>query len=265
MDLIRKTKSALKAVLSRESQLAVRKAANAAKAGVLLLGSAVSCPICSHTFISFLSFCARLNEWCPVCRSLGRHRLIYLYLHYQTKVFWGGAPVTILHVGAEYCLEWRLRAIPKSRYVSTDSMVSLVDLLEVTPAVCASVTELGFRSDSFDLVICSHVLEHVKHDRLAIAELFRVTKPGGLAIVPVPLDWSRAETDERDGLSAEDRARFYGEADHVRQYGRDYLERLREAGFQVDTYRLADLQIASRHRIDPGDPLIIAHKSAAKV
>jgi len=181
------------------------------------------------------------------------------------KAFSARAPVAILHVGAEYCLEWRLRAIPKSRYVTTDSMATLVDLLEVTPAVCASVTELGFRSDFFDLVICSHVLEHVKNDRLAIAELFRVTKPGGLAIVPVPLDWSRDETDERDGLSAEDRARFYGEADHVRQYGRDYLERLREAGFRVDTFRLADPQLARRYRIDQSDPLIIVHKNAAKV
>jgi predicted SAM-dependent methyltransferase len=140
-------------------------------------------------------------------------------------------------MGAEYCLERRLRAIPKSRYVTADSMVSLVDLLEVTPAVCASVTELSFRSDCFDLVICSHVLEHVKQDRLAMGELFRVTKPGGAAFVPVPVDWDRAETDERECLSVEERARFYGEADHVRQYGRDYVQRLKDAGFQVDTYR----------------------------
>jgi SAM-dependent methyltransferase len=190
---------------------------------------------------------------------------MYLYLNNQTRIFSGSAPVTILHIGAEYCLESRLRAIPKSRYITVDSMVSLVDLLEVVPAVCASVTELPFPSDYFDLVICSHVFEHVKDDRSAIAEVFRVVKFGGLAAVPIPIDWNRAETDEGGGLSAEERARVYGEADHVRQYGRDYVQRLKDVGFSVELYALADLRGASRYRIDSADPLIIGHKCAPNV
>ena len=255
-------KRLLKLGLPREAQLGLRRLINRAKGLTLSLGSSVECPICKHSFLFFLRFCGRPNEWCPVCRSLGRHRLMYFYLRDETKVFSETARFTILHVGAEYCLQWRLKAIPNSRYVTADSMVSVVDLLEVAPAVCASVTELGFRSDCFDLVICSHVLEHVKEDQYAIAELFRVTKPGGVAIVPVPVDWSRYETDENRGLSAKERARFYGQADHLRQYGRDYVGRLKHAGFLVDTYRLADRQIADRYRIDSGDPLVIARKCA---
>jgi predicted SAM-dependent methyltransferase len=123
-----------------------------------------------------------------------------------------------------------------------------------------SVTQACFRSNTFDLVICSHVLEHVKADRQAIAELFRVTKPGGLAIIPVPVAWQSEITDERDGLSPLERAELYGEADHLRMYGRDYLDRLLEAGFVTHLYRLDDSSLAERYRIDMNDPLVVARK-----
>jgi ubiquinone/menaquinone biosynthesis C-methylase UbiE len=123
-----------------------------------------------------------------------------------------------------------------------------------------SVTQTCFPSNAFDLVICSHVLEHVKADRPAIAELFRVTKPGGLAIIPVPIDWSSESTEEQQGLSPSERAELYGEADHVRKYGRDYLRRLKDAGFEPYVYRLNESFLAERYRIDMDDPLIVAQK-----
>jgi SAM-dependent methyltransferase len=163
-------------------------------------------------------------------------------------------------VGPEFCLKPILAEIPKIKYVAIDLMVSVVDWLEVRADACMSITETAFPSDAFDLVICSHVLEHVKEDRRAIAELFRITRPGGVAVIPVPLAWNEQATDEREGLTAAQRAALYGEAEHVRRYGRDYLDRLREAGFAAELVEAEDLQSRPRYRINAHDPLVIARK-----
>lgn len=139
-------------------------------------------------------------------------------------------------------------------------MVSLVDWLEVRPDACMSITQTAFASGAFDLVICSHVLEHVKDDKRAIAELFRITRPGGIAIVPVPVAWNRQATDEREGLTASQRAALYGEAEHVRRYGRDYLDRLREGGFVPELVEAEELDVRPQYRIDARDPLVIGRK-----
>jgi SAM-dependent methyltransferase len=185
---------------------------------------------------------------------------MHLYLKNQTALTSGDRPLKILHIGPEFCLQPVLAAMPNATYVSADLMSSLVDLLEVKPDVCMSVTRGCFPSDAFDLVICSHVLEHVDADREAMVELFRMIKPGGLAIVPVPVAWDCELTDERTGLSPSQRAECYGEADHLRMYGRDYLDRLREVGFAAVLYRLDDPSLAMRYRIDLDDPLIVAQK-----
>jgi SAM-dependent methyltransferase len=239
----------------------MRSTVNRTKGRILSLGSTVECPMCERTFLSFLRFGGRPNEWCPICRSLARHRLMYLYLRNETQLLTGKSPLRILHVGPEFCLKGLLVSIPNATYVSADLMVSIIDLLEVKPDVCMSVTEACFSSDAFDLVICSHVLEHVKADRRAIAELFRMTKPGGMAILPVPIEWNSEITEEQEGLSPSERAERYGEADHVRKYGRDYLQRLRDAGFEPYVFQLNESPIAKRHRIDLDDPLVVGLKA----
>jgi SAM-dependent methyltransferase len=253
-------KRLLKLGLPRGTQLALRGALNRTKGSILSLGSSVECPMCKRAFLSFLRFGGRSNEWYPVCRSLSRHRLLYLYLRSQTDLLTGAKPLRILHVGPEFCLQPLLASIPNATYVSADLMVSIVNLLEVSPVVFMSVTEACSQSNRFDLVICSHVLEHVKADRQAIAELFRMMKPEGLVIIPVPIDWSSEITEEQEGLSPAERAGRYGEADHVRKYGRDYLDRLREAGFACEWYRLDDPSLEQRFRIDMDDPLVVAQK-----
>src|ERR1700735_53398 len=109
----------------------------------------------------------------------------------------GEQAVKILHIGPEFCLKMCLAAIPKAKYVSIDSLVSLVQWLKVEADICASIARTRFRSNTFDVVVCSLVLAHIKEDQKAIAELFRVTKPGGRAIVHVPVLWSQERTDER--------------------------------------------------------------------
>jgi SAM-dependent methyltransferase len=253
-------KKLLKLGLSRRTQLALRGVVNRTKGSILSLGSSVECPICQYTFLSFLRFAGRQNEWCPACRSLGRHRLIYAYLRDRTDLLDGKRPIRILHVGPEFCLQPLLASIPSATYVSTDLMASIVDFLGVRPSICMSLTQACFPTNTFDLVICSHVLEHVKADRPAIAELSRITMPGGLAIIPVPIDWSSDSTEEQQGLSPSERAKLYGEADHLRKYGRDYLDRLREGGFATELFRLDDSSLVQRYRIDMDEPLVVAQK-----
>ena len=264
MHLISANKKLLKLGLSRKAQRGLRTAVNRSKGTILSLGSSVECPVCKHSFHSFLRFGGRPNRWCPMCRSLGRHRLLYLYLHNQTDLLTGRRPLRVLHLGPEFCLRPLLVSIVNATYVSADSMLSVVDFLGVSPDICMSATHACFRSDAFDLVIASHVLEHVKADRQAIAELFRVTKPDGLAILPVPIDWDLETTDERENLDSSERAKFYGDATHVRQYGRDYLDRLQRVGFTPELYRLEDSSLLRRYRIDADDhPLVVARKHLA--
>lgn len=98
------------------------------------------------------------------------------------------------------------------------------------------ITAIDFPDSSFDAVLCFHVLEHVADDRMAIREVFRVLKPGGWAILQVPITEPATREDPRIA-TAEERFRAYGHPEHVRAYGPDYADRLREAGFHVTVDR----------------------------
>jgi SAM-dependent methyltransferase len=100
--------------------------------------------------------------------------------------------------------------------------------------VSVDVTEMGFATDSFDVILCSHVLEHIPDDAAAMAEFLRVLKPGGWAMLQVPLDETREHTFEDAAvIDPAARERLFEQADHVRVYGRDYGARLEHAGFRV--------------------------------
>ena len=158
MDWLVDIKCLIKAYVPRQQQRSVRIAINDIKRRVLSLGWSVECPICAGTFGQFLRFGNRRNEWCPQCRSLGRHRLIYLYLNYNTPIFLGREHITVLHFGPEFSLVPVFSRIPRLTYVTADAMVSLVDFLGVKPKVCTSIAEVCLPSASCDLVVCSHVL-----------------------------------------------------------------------------------------------------------
>ncbi len=162
---------------------------------------------------------------CPKCRCLERHRLLWLYLTQATDLFSSGHR-SVLHVAPEPVLERRLRSAPNLHYVSAD--------LHSPRVMCrADITCLPFKSDSFDVIICYHVLEHVADDRQAMGELFRVLKPTGWALLQSPIDVTRETTYEDAAATPQDRERLFGQHDHVRVYGRDYKERLEQAGFEV--------------------------------
>ena len=193
------------------------------------------CPVCRRSSRRFLPFgreVVRQDARCPHCTALERHRMVWLYLTHRTDLF-DGRPKRVLHVAPEQCLEERLRARLGAGYLTAD-------LLDPHAMEKMDVTDIGHPDESFDAIYCSHVLEHVPDDRRAMREFHRVLKRGGWAILLVPITADRTMEDATVTDPAE-RLRLYGQADHVRRYGPDYVERLRDAGFDVAVSHVPDL------------------------
>jgi len=209
---------------------------------IIYSGNRVKCPFCKHSFRKFLPDGWKLpvakhiigggyrkNVICPFCRSTDRERLVYLYLKKNNLV---GRKLRLLHVAPEKNLQEFLKN--RTRYTS-------VDLDSPRAKVKMDITDIRYPDNTFDAVICNHVLEHVPDDKKAMQELRRVLKPGGWAIIQVPLSSKLAKTLEKPSVkSPEQRKKVYGQADHVRLYGRDYRKRLEEAGFGVSLKHISN-------------------------
>jgi SAM-dependent methyltransferase len=206
-------------------------------------GRRVECPCCETRLAEFrVPDPARLNAVCPWCGSHIRHRNLWLYLRERTDLL--GAPARVLHVAPEYVLQERLRSLPQLDYLSAD--------LESPLAMAHfDITAIPFEDDSFDVVLCSHVLEHVPDDRRAMRELRRVLRPSGWGVIQVPVDYTRTETLEDPAIvSPDERERVYWQSDHLRLYGQDFPRRLEEEGFRVTVDRwLHELprEVVERH------------------
>ena len=174
----------------------------------------------------------RLNAGCPFCGCLDRERHVYLYLKEKTEIF--AKPLRMLHVAPEANLGRLLRQHSNIDYLSAD--------LDPTVAMIRmDLMDIEFPENTFDAIICNHVLEHVPDDRRGMAELFRVLKPGGWAILQVPISLALEMTFEDPRVtSPAERERLFGQNDHVRLHGRDYERRLQHAGFAVELYRYVD-------------------------
>ena len=149
---------------------------------------------------------------------------MWMVLTHKTNLFAQGNK-RMLHIAPEWAFEAKIKQIPGLTYVTADLMkTSVVERMDVT--------RIPHLDDTFDAIICSHVLEHVPDDRGAIRELHRVLAPDGWAILQVPI--SADPTFEDPSItSPEERERRFGQYDHVRRYGPDYMDRLRNAGFTV--------------------------------
>jgi SAM-dependent methyltransferase len=167
----------------------------------------------------------RQNALAPASLSLERHRLLWLYLKKETNFF--SAPQKVLHVAPEQCFYGRFRAMQNLDYLTADLNSPIAD-------VKMDIHDIQYPTNTFDVVLCNHVLEHVQDDQQCMRELCRVLKPGGLAIMQVPFEKGRKETDEDPSITdPEERIRRFGQYDHVRVYGLDYPDRLQKAGFSV--------------------------------
>lgn len=191
-------------------------------------GEGAHCPVCERGFRQFLPFgdvVQREHAQCPGCFSLERHRLIWRFLQERTELF--QRPHRLLHFAPERCLELRFNRHPSVDYVTGDLEPGRA-MMEV------DITAMPFDDGSFDAVMAIDVLEHIPDDRAAFRELHRILRPGGWALIRVPVDYARAVTHEDPAIqSLEDRAREYWHPMHLRLYGRDFPDRLREAGFDV--------------------------------
>ena len=201
---------------------------------ILYAGRRFHCPCCGGRFRTFFAFRPREGRTfvgvrpharCPGCGSLERHRLLWLFFQNETNLF--RAPLRVLCVAPEPALQKRLRALPQLDYLS-------IDLESPSAMERADITALPYADGCFDVILCNHVLEHVPDDSRAMRELCRVLRSGGWALLQAPVDKGREVTFEDPSVQAPaERARLFGQTDHVRIYGRDYPDRLRAAGFQV--------------------------------
>lgn len=216
-------------------------------AGVGRTEGVLCCPICSIRALRFAPFglSGRRNARCPNCGSLERHRLLWLYLTRHTRL--PQRRLRVLHTAPEPCLETRLRRVPRWRYRTVDRFSPLADRH-------ADLTDLPFPAGDVDLILSSHVLEHIPDDTTAMAELARVLRPGGVALVMVPFDPKRPVTAEgRTIASPAERLARFGHPYHYRIYGADLVDRLETAGFAVrvvDSRRLLQPHQRRRYRIN---------------
>ena len=195
---------------------------------VILKGDTYIDPIDGKGFKRFLPYGylkQRPNVLSPSTLSLERHRLLWLYLQKETTFF--EKELKVLHMAPEQCFLSIFKKMKNLDYTTADLYSPIVD-------VKADILDLPFEDKLFDFVLCNHVLEHIEDDAKAMSELFRVLKPGGIGIFQVPQDLSLEQTYENSSItSPEERAKHFGQYDHVRIYGKDYFDRLRKAGFNV--------------------------------
>ena len=196
-----------------------------------LRGNKFTDPIDGRSFRKFLPYGygkQRENALSPSTLSLERHRLMWLFLRDNTTFFTATKKLKVLHIAPEQCFLDIFRKQQNLNYITSDLESPIAD-------VKADICDLPFKENEFDVVFCNHVLEHISNDTKAMQELYRVLKPGGFGIFQIPQDLSKAITFEDNTITdRKERAKLFGQYDHVRVYGRDYFDKLRSIGFKVD-------------------------------
>lgn len=195
----------------------------------LLKGTTFTDPIDGKSFKTFLPYGygnQRNNVLSPSTLSLERHRLLWLYLKNETPFF--TEKLKVLHFAPEQCFLKRFKSLKNLDYTTTDLLSPIAD-------VKADICNLPFEDNTYDVIFCNHVLEHIPDDTKAIQELYRVMKVGGMGVFQIPQDLNKVLTFEDDSITdKKERAKIFGQYDHVRVYGRDYFDKLRSIGFRVE-------------------------------
>ena len=186
-------------------------------------------PIDGKSYRKFLPYGygkQRENALSPGTLSLERHRQMWLYLQNETDFFTKNYKV--LHIAPEQEFLRKFKKMKNLDYTSADLFSPIVD-------VKADILDLPFEDESFDVIFCNHVLEHIEDDRKAMSELYRVMKKGGWGILQVPMKNSLEKTYEDFTITdPKERQKHFGQYDHVRWYGMDYFDRLKSVGFDAE-------------------------------
>lgn len=223
-----------------------------------LRGNTYTDPIDGKSYRRFLPYGyakVRENVLAPGTLSLERHRLFWLYLKNETTFF--SAPLRVLHFAPEQAFVQKFKKQKNLTYTTTDLNSPIAD-------VKADICDLPFKDNSFDFIICNHVLEHIPDDTKAMQELYRVLAPSGTAIVQVPYDAKREITFEDNTITDQsERTRIFGQYDHLRVYGMDYFKKLSSIGFNVNALDYTS-SISSddieRYRLCKGELLPVCKK-----
>ncbi|MFA7615838.1 MAG: methyltransferase domain-containing protein [Weeksellaceae bacterium] len=192
-------------------------------------------PIDGRSYREFLPYGyekQRQNVLSPGTLSLERHRLMWLYLKNETGFF--NDQLKVLHMAPEQSFYKRFRKLKNLDYTTCDLNSPIAD-------VKADIQDLPFEDNSFDVIFCNHVLEHVADHKKALSELYRVMEPGGWGIFQVPIRYQLDKTFEDPTITdKKERIEKFGQYDHVRVYGMDYYDTLKSAGFEVEKVVLSN-------------------------
>ena len=183
--------------------------------------------------------------------------MIYWYIINKTNILHSQKTIKLLHIAPEKNLQKVLKAFSKIKYINGDLNPLVADRK-------IDITDINFGNDYFDFIICNHVLEHIQDDRKTMSEIFRVLRPGGKAILQVPISKYNKETFEDFSIILpEEREKYFGQKDHVRIYGKDYKKRLESVGFKVELYDIKknlSIQDIKKYGLNEEEILYIVHK-----
>ncbi|MDR0511006.1 MAG: methyltransferase domain-containing protein [Rikenellaceae bacterium] len=224
-------KKFIRFVLNRLPRRHIQRAAHLVTplVGVFYAGRGVECPVCGARYRKFMPYGygePRANALCPRCLSLERHRLMWLWLTRESDLF--ASNPRLLHFAPERCFIRLFTQALGDNYVTADLESPLA-------SVKMDIQAIPFGEGEFDVILCNHILEHVADDRLAMSEMHRVMRSGGWGVMLSPVNPAREVTYEDPSITTPAaRAAAFGQHDHMRDYGADYPDRLRAAGFTVD-------------------------------
>ena len=195
---------------------------------IIFQGKRYTDPIDNSNYSRFLSYGykrIRKNALCPGTLSLERHRLLWLYLDNETNFL--NSSLKVLHVAPEQVFYKKFKKLKNWDYLTFDLNSPIADIK-------GDLTSTNFKDESFDLIICNHVLEHIKDDKSALNEIYRVLKYNGISILQVPINVRREKTFEDSTIKSKiQREKYFGQYDHVREYGLDFKDRVEQSGFKV--------------------------------
>ncbi|MFT4524216.1 MAG: SAM-dependent methyltransferase [Bacteroidia bacterium] len=229
---------ALKNLIPESIQKSLRKARNK--------GDKYECPLCGFQAERFLPIGLDMpvirkmqivgaglrDGGCASCGSTDRERLIYRYFDKENGLMANASSMSVLHIAPEKNLTVKLLEKKFKEYACGDLHTPGYHYADHVKNM--NVLSLPFEDNHFDVVLCNHVLEHIIPDHEAMTSIFRVLKPGGQALLQVPISLNTEETFEDDSITdPKEREVVFGQFDHVRVYGQDYAQRLSKAGFEV--------------------------------
>lgn len=245
--------SNLKKILKKGYRFFVEKPINNFRSIKNKKGSKHKCNICGNTFNTFIKYHGgnknipdfrkrlnlvdsdRDNFGCPYCPAYDRER--HLFLFFDKLNFWKKFPSSrILHFAPEKNLSEKIKSFNPSQYIKADFAPREKDVKRI------DATDIPFSNESFDMVICNHVLEHIPQYLKAIEEIHRVLKPNGIAILQTPYSKVLKRNFEDENLNTdEQRLFFYGEKDHFRIFSEEnFFNDLQQAGFELDIKKNKD-------------------------